>query len=145
MFSHSDLLSHKCEHCVEKYDAFHYSANNSSASEYQGLSQSGCWWYMLAKACFEWIDVRTQVRPISIELDRDGEFILHHEVEATQGEDTSAYFECLLKSSGTLLFITGNILNRTLQDRRQPSHDHTTQWRERICSHNREDFIQRDV
>ena len=115
MFSHSDLLRHECEHCVKKHDAFHYPVNNSSAGEYEGLSQGGCWWYMLAKACFEWIDVRTQVRPISIELDRDGEFILRHKVEATQGEDTSAYFECLLKSSGTLSFLTVEIAHSLVQ------------------------------
>lgn len=109
MFSHSDLLNHECEHCANKYYDFRYPANSSSPGELEELSQGGCLWYMLAKACFEWIDIRTQVPPVPVSLKRNGEFTIGHELE---GEGGCAYFECLLKSSGML--ITTVALMRTL-------------------------------
>jgi len=109
MFSHSDLQNHECEHCANNND-FTYPGNRSSACKHDDLSQGGCLWYMLAKACFEWIEIRTQVPPVPVSLKRNGEFTIGVD---SQREGGCAYFECLLKSSG-MLFSTVAIVRTSV-------------------------------
>ena len=61
-----------------------------------------CLWYILAQACYEWINVRTQ-RLAYVKLHLDGRLTVCHRPEFDQGCDEFTYFECLLKRSGALL------------------------------------------
>ena len=106
MFSHSDLLGHKCEHCVNKRCGFKYPIDRSSVGERSELSHDGCLWYALAKACLEWIDVRSQVQTLNVTLWKTGEFMMFYPAEARSGGFAWEKFECLLKSSGVLSFFT---------------------------------------